>query len=398
MPSKNTDSSGAGKWKMRQECGENANDLGYDDVKDIIASFFFTKRFKRAGDAWDFTTPDGVVLNFPKYKVPWGSNNKAFITDRQKLIKASRVSGDSKTVNKARKQYWERWFASFGHPLVYVEFERLILHTEFEYRLSETQLKEEMEENSGYRKSTDYQALEIIYNEMLLSFCRARTRFIKCFGETIKPAFFCSGPYSSLPQDRKARIELINLVKALGYGTMREDMVDFAGNKSVHPSISSARKRMERYNKTEGGETASLDQQIEAQREILSALLQEKTTETELDKELDDVPDDEPDNTEKVDKLIKEAAEDVTEETGDSPKKSDDKDKAGDSPPRNKQEFGKLAARQAIRSVSNILARWRVGQTADAIKMYKMYEGVQFKTPRSRQILRRTMLRARPLF
>ncbi|MBP01438.1 MAG: hypothetical protein CMM25_01315 [Rhodospirillaceae bacterium] len=401
MPA-NKSTSGAGKWKMREECGESANSLGYDDVKDIIACFFFTKRFTRAGDAWDFTTPDGVQIDFPKFKVPWASNNKGFITDRNLLIKASRVTGDSKTVNKARKIYWERWFASFGHPLIYVEYERLILHTEFDYRLTEIQLSDESQENKN-KKSTDSQAIDIIYNEMLTSFCKARTRFIRCMTETIKPSYFCSGPYSKLPKDAKAKVQVIKLVKALGYTTIHQDMVDFAGNGSVHPSISQAKKRKERYNKLEGGEDKTLDEQIATQRELLSALLQEKSIETELEEDLDDTPvssnkKKEPQTpTSKVDSLIKKAADEVIEETVNHEKEKDDKD---DEEPSTKQEFGKRTARQAINSVSTVLARWNMGSEnrKDAIKLYKMYEYAQFKQPRSRQILRRTMLRARPLF
>ena len=179
--------------------------------------------------------------------------------------------------------YWERWFGSFGHPLIYVEYERLILHTEFDFRLTEVQLSEEAQEND-YKKSTEYQALDIIYNEMLLSFCKARTRFIKCFGETIKPSFFCSGPYSRLPQEPKAKLAILRLVKALGYTTLNQDIVDFAGNKRVHPSISQAQKRKERYNKLSGENSKTLDEQIVAQREILSNLLQEKTSEDDLNK------------------------------------------------------------------------------------------------------------------
>ena len=110
----------------------------------------------------------------------------------------------------------------------------------------------------------------------------------------------------------------------------------------------------------------------------------------------DDDDENQPEDGDKVDKLIKKAASDTLDEGVDA----DDDDEKTDSKKETSQEFGKRVSRQAINAVSTVIAKWNMGkaQRGDAVKLYKMYEGAQFKDPRARQILRRTMLRARPLF
>tara|TARA_B100001094_G_scaffold29268_1_gene24398 strand:- start:6722 stop:7771 length:1050 start_codon:yes stop_codon:yes gene_type:complete len=341
--------SAKGVWKVRRECSYDENGLNLDDFKDIAAEFFFDSRFK-SGDSFNITTPSKVLIQLPKAKVSWtkktgffrnliDETNTSFITNKK------HYKNIVKQDKNEQKKYWEQWFSCFFHPTIYLEFEKLILHTEFKKRYSEQKDDKPNKTDDYINKST---------RKLFQSFCKSRTKFIKCYTDTVKPAFFCQGLFAQLPKDSDVRDELIELLKSLGHTTIDKEMEEFSENENVDPITRASEDRKKRFDE-KPVKNKSLEEEIEETKAKLVYLEKEKEDNEELD-----ILDDEL-------KSLKD------------------------------NKFGK-----ALHSTATVLTLWKKAKTQkdykNAIKLFKMYEAISFKNKKERKLLHNLMLRNRNLF
>ena len=346
--------SARGVWKVRRECGYDENGLNLDDFKDIVAKFFFDSKFK-TGDSFDITTPSKISINMPVVKVSWTKKGGFFrgTTNETNTSFITNVANYKNTVKqdkKKQKKYWERWFSCFFHPTIYLEYERLILHTEFKKRYSEEkETKENPDKNQDYINKTT--------RKMFQPFCKSRTKFIKCYTDTVKPAFFCEGLFARLANDDNARRIVIDLLKSLGHSSIDKEMEEFSENDDVDPATRASNNRKKRFD-NKPSKKKSIEEQIEETKIKLSYLQEEKE-----DDEESALADDELENL-RVEK---------------------------------KARFGK-----ALHSTASVITLWNRAKSPEdyrnVVRLFKMYEAVSFKNPKDRKVLHKLMLRGRRFF
>ena len=380
------------RWVIKKECGDDNNNISKEDIKDIFYSFFMTDRFK-AGDAFEITTPEDIYIEFPTMNIPWTSmwsskrKNTDFIIDKNLLMSLIKVK---KSTDRDKKllEFWEKWFYCFGHPLIYLQYERLILDTEIEYKYSEKKYRESINENEEYDVITDKtdNILQLIYNKNFIPFCKTRTKFIKCYGETIKPAHFCSGLYSKIPPEEEKTI--LDMVEKLGYSHIRDDMEKFSGNSDIHPSMYLSRKRRREKEKKERiaeskNELSKLENEAKLLRKIEEQLESDKGKSPEItDVEEDEKYEEYEDEDEEYEDEDEEYKESNINET-----------KFG---ARRRSKYGRTR-RKAIKATANVLLKWNQGKRGDAVKLFKMYEAVVFKRGGLKNF-HNVMLKSRRLF
>ena len=379
------------KWTIKKECGDNNNNISKEDVKDIFYRFFLTDRFQ-AGDAFEITTPEDVYIEFPTIDIPWTSiwsgkrKNTDFIVDKSLLTSLTK-SENSTDKTKKLLDFWEKWFYCFGHPLIYLQYERLVLDTEQEYRYSEKKYRESIDEQEDVITNKTDRILEIIYKTNFKLFCKMRTKFIKCYGETIKPAHFCSGLYSKIPPEHEKNI--LDTVEKLGYPHVRDDMKKFSGNSDIHHSMYLSRKRKQEKEKKEN--TMSRKEKIAAHKKELSKLQHNENLEREIEEQLD-FEEESPDFDEyEQDEQDEEYQEDEQDEQDEQDENRESKFGA-----RRRSKYG-LARRKAIKATANVLSKWKQGKRGDAVKLFKMYEAVVFKRA-GLENFHNVMLKSRRLF
>ena len=373
------------KWTIKRECGDDVTNISREDIKDIFYRFFLTDRFK-TGDAFEITTPEGTHIEFPEIVFPWGfwkkeTKNRDFIANKNNLLKLTNLK-DTEKRNEELVKYWDTWFYCFGHPLIYLQYERLILNTEEKHKHSEKKYRETTGEEEVSKDSAKKdKTLELIYKTNYALFCKTRTRFIKCYGETIKPAHFCSGTFSKIPGNKITKKHIIDTVEKLGYPTIREDLENFAGNEGIHHSMYLT-KRRRKEKEIEASELSREDKIKKVKRE-LEKLLDEEKTELELEAKLD-----EEENMDEMLTNLEEEDASVREEESNTKKTSR----------KSKQSFGKINNSRIIDATARVLTKWKSGNKKEAITLFKMYESVLFKNPRTRTTLHKVMWKARPLF
>ena len=346
--------SARGAWKVRRECGYDENGLNLDDFKDIVAKFFFDSQFTSSG-AFNITTPSKISIDLPVTKVTWKKKTGFFggTTNETNTKFVTNVKNYKNTVKqdkKQKKKYWERWFSCFFHPAIYLEYERLILHTEFKKRYSEEkETKEKPDKNQDYiNKST---------RKMFQPFCKSRTKFIKCYSDTVKPAFFCEGLFAQLPKDSNTRRTVLDLIKSLGHSSLDKELEEFSENDNMDPAARASDNRKKRFDE-KPTKKKSLDEEIEDTKMKLMYLKEEKE-----DDEESEILDDELENL-KGEK---------------------------------KTQFGK-----ALHSTASVITMWKRAKSLEeyrnVVRLFKMYEAVSFKNAKDRKLLHNLMLRSRRLF
>jgi len=309
-------------WVVSKECGSDRKGMKGRDVVDLLYAFFFDTEFN-----FKITTGDEEKqeLKLPVFEVS-GNKNTTFIRDKETLLEASRA-----TTIKKKREYWLTWFGCFAHPLIYLEYEKNVLFTRKDKRFSMTK-----------KEDTDDKQLKKCYDSHFLTFCKIRTKFLKCYDHTVaKPSYFCRGVFSKLDLNNK---EVVALIEKLGYSDMKQDLVNFEGNANADPDT---RKK----------EIKTLEQSIEDAKQQLEKLISERD-EKELNEELEMDLDLDPE-------MEKEEP---------------------------KTEFGK---KTAFKAVSSVIGMWKSGNKKDAVKLFKMCNS---NPAINRNALHKFMEISRPLF
>ena len=321
------------KWQVLKECSVERKGMKGRDVVDLLYAFFFTD--------FEWQIAEDTI------ELPVFNKNREFITNSDILLKMSLEEEDKK------KTYWTKWFSCFAHPLIYLEYEKDILFTRNDERYSVLE-DDESKNNAPLKK------LKQCHTKHFLTFCKTRTKFIKCYDKNKKkPAFFCQGNFSKLDVKNE---ELMSLLEDLGYSDIRYEYSIFEENEKADPS-------------TKLVPFKTLDQAIEDAQNNLDALISEKK-DKELQDEVEMVPE--------YDIGELDVVEEVPEDKDDTKKEED-------------TSFGKraVALYRAKKAVSNVLGIWNMNRPKKAVRLFKMYGA---NNSLNRRILNKVMDSSWPLF
>ena len=315
-------------WTVCNECGDKNDDLHGKEVKDIIAALFFNKDFKSKND-WSIENPESPTVFLPTFKIKSKLGtivNKDFLNNKNLLINAAKNKKES-----IKKEYFEIMFSAFAHPLIYLEYERYILLTNFKARHSQI-----IKRKKHPKGTIEEKVLNITFKHMFKAFCKMRTKFIKCHGETIKPAFFCEGPFSKLYGPKN---KIVKLVQKLGYPTLTRDLKNYEGNKGITPSTTSKKLYIKKNELT-------IEEELKNATNHATTLKYIKKIDDETKEKTQ-----EPEDTKNEDGgvSLNEALSGHLEEN----------------------EFGRTNAKRAV---SSVLKLWKKGQKKDAVTLFKMFK------------------------
>lgn len=343
-------------WTVCKECGNKRNQLHGKEVRDILAAFFFDTKFKTKND-WSIENPDSPKIFLPTFnlKTPSGTYvNKNLLSNKNLFLRAAQNKKET-----PKKKYCEIFFSCFAHPLIYLEYERFILLTKYNSRHSQMiKLKKRP------KGTIENKVLNISYKGIFKAFCKTRTKFLKCHGETIKPAFFCEGAFSKLYGPKN---KIIKLIKKLGYPTIINDLKNFEGNKGINSSLHSKKTYQKKNEET-------IEEQLKNVEANAATLKYLKKTEEKENKE-----EPEEEETKEVEETV-----DLNEALKGHITSEEEKENS----------FGKTRPNYAV---SHVLGLWNKGRKKDAITLFKMFKDTS-KTKENYNNLINTMISSRHFF
>ena len=315
-------------WTVCKECGDGPDDLHGKEVKDILVAFFFDKKFTSKND-WSIENPDTVAVFLPTFELKTNEGtfvNKKLLNNQKLFLEAAKNPKET-----PKKKYFELFFSCFAHPLIYLEYERYILLTNYKYRHSQKTKK-------SSKGTIEEKVINISFKGMFKAFCKTRTKFLKCHGETIKPAFFCEGTLSKLFGPKK---KIMKLIQKLGYPTITKDLKNYEGNSGISPNTSSSKTYQKKNDQT-------IEEQLKNVEANAATLKYLKKTDEKENKE-----------EEPEEELEEEPEENINLE-----------DALEGHMGKNNEAFGKT---NVNRAVSSVLKLWNAGKKKDAITLFKMF-------------------------
>tara|TARA_X000001036_G_scaffold435348_1_gene476419 strand:- start:3288 stop:4439 length:1152 start_codon:yes stop_codon:yes gene_type:complete len=382
------------EWIVRSECGTKAEDLHGTDVKDIFARFFFSSRF-RSSDDWKIRVPENnYKLNLPFFRIRGYGSNYSMISDKQLFLEAARTNSIKK-----KKSFFKKWFSCFFHPSIYLEYERLILNTERNKRYSEIEKRRKKKISSSIKDKT----LKISYGRNFLAFCKIRTKFIKCYSETVKPAFFCQGGFAELhPNNPKLSAKIMKIVQKLGGNqTLLKDYKNYEDNKNADPYAAGEKRKSKVSSKSPEEQIEELKKQIR----VLQLLEDEDLGVGEIETAIGVTEEEKskkgksPKKAEKTEKEPGET-EKESEETEETEKESEEPEEPEETEKESEEKKG-ASFGKALSATATVLRYWKNAKNKDerneAVKLYKMFESSP-KFKKNPRMLHRVMELAMPLF